>query len=145
MYSLGMSIEKAPGKWAPPWRPGESGSHGNGARPVRRSKELAEKILYSTQNSDVLVRRLVAVAQGEIEGAKVADQLRAIEMLLERAFGKAAQIIEVDGEIIHRNIDDFSDEELRSLVDLRKRIIEGTSLPVEPDSTPHISDFTEGE
>ena len=79
----------------------------------------------------MLVRRLVAVAQGEIEGAKVADQLRAIEMLLERAFGKAAQVIEVDGEIIHRNIDDFSDEELRSLVDLRKRIIEGTSLPID--------------
>ena len=126
-----MNIEKATGKWAPPWRPGESGSHGGGARPVRRSKELAEKILYSTQDSDVLVRRLVAVAQGEIEGAKVADQLRAIEMLLERAFGKAAQVIEVDGEIIHRNIDDFSDEELRSLVDLRKRIIEGTSLPID--------------
>ena len=71
------------------------------------------------------------MAQGEIEGAKVADQLRAIEMLLERAFGKAAQVIEVDGEIIHRNIDDFSDEELRSLVDLRKRIIEGTSLPID--------------
>jgi len=85
------------------------------------------------------------VAQGEIEGAKVADQLRAIEMLLERAFGKAAQVIEVDGEVIHRNIDDFSDEELRALVDLRKRIIEGTSRPVEPDLTPHISDFTEGE
>jgi len=124
-------MEKATGKWAPPWRPGESGSHGNGARPVRRSKELAEKILYSTQNSDVLVRRLVAVAQGEIEGAKVADQLRAIEMLLERAFGKAAQVIEVDGEVIHRNIDDFSDEELRALVDLRKRIIEGTSHSID--------------
>ena len=126
-----MSIEKSSGKWAPPWRPGESGSHGGGARPVKRSKELAEKILYSTQDSDVLVRRLVAVANGEIEGAKVADQLRAIEMLLERAFGKAAQVIEVDGEVIHRNIDDFSDEELRALVDLRKRIIEGTSRPID--------------
>ena len=138
-------MEKATGKWAPPWRPGESGNNGNGARPVRRSKELAEKILYSTQNSDVLVRRLVAVAQGEIEGAKVADQLRAIEMLLERAFGKAAQVIEVDGEVIHRNIDDFSDEELRGLVDLRKRIIEGTSRPIETDLSPHMDDFTEGE
>ena len=84
------------------------------------------------------------MAQGEIEGAKVADQLRAIEMLLERAFGKAAQVIEVDGEVIHRNIDDFSDEELRALVDLRKRIIEGTSRPIETDLTPHMDDFTGG-
>ena len=84
------------------------------------------------------------MANGEIEGAKVADQLRAIEMLLERAFGKAAQVIEVDGEVIHRNIDDFSDEELRALVDLRKRIIEGTSRPIETDLTPHMDDFTGG-
>ena len=131
MYSLGMSMKKPHSQLAPQWKPGESGSHGNGARPVRRSKDLAEKILYSTQNADVLVRRLVAVANGEIEGAKVADQLRAIEMLMERAFGKAAQVIEVDGEVVHRNIDDFSDDELRSLVDLRKRIIEGTSHPVD--------------
>ena len=126
-----MSMKKPHSQLAPPWRSGESGSNGNGARPVKRSKDLAEKILYSTQNADVLVRRLVAVANGEIEGAKVSDQLRAIEMLLERAFGKAAQVIEVDGEVVHRNIDDFSDDELRSLVDLRKRIIEGTSRPVD--------------
>ena len=87
----------------------------------------------------------MAVAQGEIDGAKVSDQLRAIEMLMERAFGKAAQVIEVDGEVVHRNIDDFSDDELRSLVDLRKRIIDGTSHPIEPDLTPHLDDFTEGQ
>ena len=124
-------MKKPHSQLAPPWRPGESGNSETGARPIKRSKELAEKILYSTQDADVLVRRLVAVANGEIEGAKVSDQLRAIEMLLERAFGKAAQVIEVDGEVVHRNIDDFSDDELRSLVDLRKRIIEGTSHPVD--------------
>ena len=145
MYSLGMSMKKPHSQLAPPWKHGESGSHGNGARPVKRSKDLAEKILYSTQNADILVRRLVAVAQGEIDGAKVSDQLRAIEMLMERAFGKAAQVIEVDGEVVHRNIDDFSDDELRSLVDLRKRIIDGTSHPIEPDLTPHMDDFTEGQ
>ena len=65
-------------------------------------------------------------------------------MLMERAFGKAAQVIEVDGEVVHRNIDDFSDEELRSLVDLRKRIIDGTASPVEDvPLTPHLDDFTE--
>ena len=124
-------MKKPHSQLAPPWRPGESGNSETGARPIKRSKELAEKILYSTQNADVLVRRLVAVANGGIEGAKVSDQLRAIEMLLERAFGKAAQVIEVDGEVVHRNIDGFSDDELRSLVDLRKRIIEGTSHPVD--------------
>ena len=73
-----------------------------------------------------MVRRLVALAQGEIEGSKPHDQIRAIEMLIDRAFGKAPQIVEIEGEVVHKTISDFSDDELRSLVDLRRRIIEGS-------------------
>ena len=90
----------------------------------------------------MLVRRLVALAQGEIEGAKPSDQIRAIELLMERAFGKATQVIEIEGEVVHRAINDFSDDELRALVDLRKRIIDGTSKSVEPEFTPRLDDFT---
>jgi len=118
-------IEKPPPQWQPPWRKGESGNPAG--TPVRKSKDLAKKILFSTQNGEMLVRRLVALAQGEIEGSKPSDQIRAIELLMERAFGKAAQVIEVEGEVVHRAINDFSDEELRALVDLRTRIIDGTS------------------
>ena len=118
-------IEKPPPQWQPPWRKGESGNPAG--TPVKRSKDLAKKILFSTQNGEMLVRRLVALAQGEIEGSKPSDQIRAIELLMERAYGKAAQVIEVEGEVVHRAINDFSDEELRALVDLRTRIIDGTS------------------
>lgn len=118
-------IEKPPPQWQPPWRKGESGNPAG--TPVKRSKDLAKKILFSTQNGEMLVRRLVALAQGEIDGSRPSDQIRAIELLMERAFGKTAQVIEVEGEVVHRAINDFSDEELRALVDLRTRIIDGTS------------------
>ena len=118
-------IEKSPPpQWQPQWRKGESGNPSG--KPVKRGKALANKILFSTQNGDMLVRRLVALAQGEIEGSKPHDQIRAIEMLIDRAFGKAPQIVEIEGEVVHKTISDFSDDELRSLVDLRRRIIEGS-------------------
>jgi|TARA_R100001143_G_C3313749_1_gene111404 hypothetical protein len=118
-------IEKSPPpQWQPQWRKGESGNPSG--KPVKRGKDLANKILFSTQNGDMLVRRLVALAQGEIEGSKPHDQIRAIEMLIDRAFGKAPQIVEIEGEVVHKTISDFSDDELRSLVDLRRRIIEGS-------------------
>ena len=122
---MGDAGKTAPPNWNPPWRKGESGNPAG--TPVKRSKDLAKKILFSTQNGEMLVRRLVALAQGEIEGSRPSDQIRAIELLMERAFGKTAQVIEVEGEVVHRAINDFSDEELRALVDLRTRIIDGTS------------------
>jgi len=128
-------IERSPPpQWRPPWRKGESGNPSG--KPVKHSKDLARKILFSTQNGEMLVKRLVALAQGEIEGSKPSDQIRAIELLMERAFGKATQVIEIEGEVIHRAINDFSDDELRTLVDLRKRIIEGTSRVSDDKDSP---------
>ena len=98
-----------------------------------KSKDLAQRILFYTQNTDLLVRRLVALSQGEIDGTRPADQVRAIELLLDRVFGKAPAVIDIQGEITHKAINDFSDDELRALVDLRNRIIEGEVTPVDDD------------
>ncbi len=84
-------MDKAPPNWRPQWRKGESGNPSG--TPVKKSKDLAQKILFSTQNGEMLVRRLVALAQGEIEGSRPSDQIRAIELLMDRAFGKATQLI----------------------------------------------------
>ena len=124
-------MDKAPPNWRPQWRKGESGNPTG--TPVKKSKDLAQKILFSTLNGELLGRRLVALAQGEIEGSRPSDQIRAIELLMDRAFGKATQLIEGEGEIVHRAINDFSDDELRALVDLRHRIIEGKASFIEDD------------
>ena len=94
------------------------------ANPIK-SKDLARKILFYTKDTEILVQTLVALAQGDVEGAKPSDQIRAIEVLLDRVLGKAPAVIDIQGEVVHKSISDFSDDELRSLVDLRKRIIDG--------------------
>jgi hypothetical protein len=96
-----------------------------------KSKDLAQRILYHTKNTEVLVQTLVALAEGQIEGTKPSDQIRAIEVLLDRVLGKAPAIIDIQGEIVHKSVSDFSDDELRSLVDLRKRIIDGEAKPID--------------
>ena len=100
------------------------------ANPIK-SKDLAQKILFYTKDTEVLVQTLVALAQGDIDGTKPSDQIRAIEVLLDRVLGKAPAVIDIQGEIVHKTISDFSDDELRSLVDLRKRIIDGEAQPVD--------------
>lgn len=74
---------------------------------------------------------MVSLAMGDIEGTKPSDQIRAIEILFDRVVGKAPAIIDIQGEIVHKAVSDFSDEELRSLVDLRKRIIDGEAKPID--------------
>ena len=96
-----------------------------------KSKDLAQRILFHTKNTEVLVETLVSLAMGDIEGTKPSDQLRAIEILFDRVVGKAPAIIDIQGEIVHKSVSDFSDEELRSLVDLRKRIIDGEAKPID--------------
>ena len=111
------------------------------ANPIK-SKDLAQKILFYTKNTEVLVQTLVSLAQGDIDGTKPSDQIRAIEVLLDRVLGKAPAVIDIQGEVVHKTISDFSDDELRSLVDLRERIIEGESRPANTNLTPHPDDFT---
>lgn len=103
------------------------------ARGGVRSKDLAKRILFYTQNSELLVKRLVALSQGQIDGTRPADHIRAIEILLDRIFGRTPAVIDIQGEVVHKTISDFSDEELRALVDLRKRIIEGEKISSDPD------------
>ena len=74
---------------------------------------------------------MVSLAMGDIEGTKPSDQIRAIEILFDRVVGKAPASIDIQGEIVHKAVSDFSDEELRSLVDLRKRIIDGEAKPID--------------
>ena len=54
---------------------------------------------------------------------RVRDRIKAMEILLERGFGKPVQQVEVDGQVnLTRELSSFSDKELMELVDLRKRL-----------------------
>ena len=71
---------------------------------------------------------------------KVADQLRALEMLLDRGVGRAPQHVELSGHVgrsaMDRIFEDWSDEDLKAVVVLRDRIrqaeiVEGTATVVD--------------
>ena len=115
----------------PRWKQGESG---NPAGRPKRNRELTLYISEKTDEGRALVDQLCEMAVSSKVNAR--DRIRAIEMLLDRGFGKAVQPIEVGGEVsVHRDISGFSDVELMELVDLRRRVREGDGVVVEGQAT----------
>ena len=76
--------------------PGHTGNPGG--RP-KGSRELVTLVRDATQDGQTLIHFLVQVAEGKpVLGRKptLADRMRAIEMLLDRGWGKAIQRIDAD-------------------------------------------------
>ena len=108
----------------PPYKKGQSGNPSG--RP-KRTMDLAKKILAKTKDGEELVEKLLSLARGEVKRARPADQIKAIEMLFDRAYGKSVSHTDVTGDVqvgvTYRNMDNFSDDELRELVNLRKELV----------------------
>jgi len=56
-----------------------------------------------------------------------ADQQKAIEMLLDRGFGRSPQQLDIAHSVSSRPLENLSDETLRRLVENAKGLEEGTS------------------
>lgn len=93
---------------------------------LSKNKNLAQEILQNTQDGKELVERLLALARGMVPKSRPSEQLKAIEILLDRAYGKAPAFLDVsaDLQVTNRSLDNFSDEELRKLVDIRRAILD---------------------
>ena len=94
------------------------------------------------------MEKLLSLARGEVKRARPADQIKAIEMLFDRAYGKSVAHTDVTGDVqvgvTYRNMDNFTDDELRELVSLRKELV--TAGPI-VETTGHIVDgdtYTDG-
>ena len=89
-----------------PWQPGQSGNPSG--RP-KGTRDLAGYVLETTDGGKELVDALVCIARGTMPNVAVqegsrprkdqqvrpADQLKAIEMLLDRGFGRSPQQLDV--------------------------------------------------
>jgi hypothetical protein len=108
----------------PPYKKGQSG---NPSGKPKGTRDLAKKIIEKTKDGEELVEKLLSLARGEVKRARPADQIKAIEMLFDRAYGKAVSHTDVTGDVqvgvTYRNMDNFSDDELRELVSLRKELV----------------------
>ena len=62
-----------------------------------------------------------------------ADQLKAIEMLLDRGFGRSPQQLDIAHSVSDRPLEHLSDETLRLLVENARQLKEGSSVVIDGD------------
>ena len=125
-----------------PWQPGQSGNPSG--RP-KGTRDLAGYVLEATDGGKELVDALICIARGVMPNVAVqkdsrprkdqqvrpADQLKAIEMLLDRGFGRSPQQLDVAHSVTDRPLAHLSDETLRLLVESAKGLEEGSGVVVD--------------
>ena len=127
-----------------PWKPGQSGNPRG--RP-KGTRDLAGYVLETTDGGKELVDALLSLARGIVpnvaaqEGSRArkdqqvrpADQLKAIEMLLDRGFGRSPQQLDIAHNVSSRPLEHLSDETLRLLVENARQLEEGSGVVVDLD------------
>ncbi len=127
-----------------PWQPGQSGNPYG--RP-KGTRDLAGYVLESTDGGKELVDALICIARGVMSNVGVqegsgprkdqqvrpADQLMAIEMLLDRGFGRSPQQLDIAHSVTDRPLEHLSDETLRLLVENGRQLEEGSGMVVDGD------------
>jgi hypothetical protein len=92
-------------------------------------------VLESTDGGKELVDALICIARGAMPNVPVpegsrprkdqqvrpADQLKAIEMLLDRGFGRSPQQLDIAHSVTDRPLKHLSDETLRLLVEYARQ------------------------
>ena len=127
-----------------PWKPGQSGNPSG--RP-RGTRDLAGYVLEATGGGKELVDSLLSIDRGVMpnipvqEGSRPrkdqqvrpADQLKAIEMLLDRGFGRSPQQLDIAHSVTDRPLQHLSDEMLMLLVGNAEQLEEGSGVVVDGD------------
>ena len=104
-------------------------------------------MLETTDGGKELVDALVSIARGVMPNVPVqadsrprkdqqvrpADQLKAIEMLLDRGFGRSPQQLDVAHNVSSRPLEHLSDETLRLLVENARQLEEGSGVVIDED------------
>ena len=102
-------------------------------------------MLETTDGGKELVDALVSIARGVMPNVAVqegsrprkdqqvrpADQLKAIEMLLDRGFGRSPQQLDIANSVSDRPLEHLSDETLRLLVENARQLKEDNVMVVD--------------
>ena len=120
-----------------PWQPGQSGNPSG--RP-KGTRDLAGYVLETTDGGKELVDALVSIARGVMPNVSMQersrprkDQLKAIEMLLDRGFGRLPQQLDIAHNVSSRPLEHLSDETLRLLVESAKGLEEVNGVVIDED------------
>ena len=139
-----MTTANNPNNNLSPWRPGQSGNPSG--RP-RGTRDLAGYVLETTDAGRELIDSLLCIARGVMpnvpaqEGfrprkdqqVRPADQLKAIEMRLDRGFGRSPQQLDIAHSVSDRPLEHLSDETLRLLVENARQLEEASGVVVDED------------
>ena len=120
-----------------PWKPEQRATRQASPRGTR---DLARYVVETTDGGKELVDALVFFARGFMpnvpvqEGsrsskgqqARPSDRFRAIEMLLDRGFGRSPQQLDIAHSVSDRPFANLSDETLRLLVESAEQLEEGS-------------------
>jgi len=131
-----MTTANNPNNNLSPWQPGQSGNPSG--RP-RGTRDLAGYVLETTDGGKELVDALLSIARGVMPNVAVqegsrprkdqqvrpADQLKAIEMLLDRGFGRSPQQLDIAHGVSNRPMEHLSHQTLRLLEGNARQIQEG--------------------
>ena len=104
-------------------------------------------MLESTDGGKELVDALVSIARGVMPNVAVqkgsrprkdqqvrpADQLKALEMLLDRGFGRSPRQLDIAHSVFDRPLEHLSDETLRLLVESARQPKEGSGVVINGD------------
>ncbi len=127
-----------------PWQPGQSGNPSG--RP-KGTRDLAGYVLESTGGGRELIDSLLSLARGILPNVAVqeghrprkdqqvrpADQWKAIEMLLDRGFGRSPQQLDIAHSVSDRPFANLSDEMLMLLVGNAEQLEEGSGVVIDGD------------
>ena len=139
-----MTTANNPDNNLSPWKPGQSGNPSG--RP-RGTRDLAGYVLETTDGGKELVDALLSLARGIVPNLAVqkgsrprkdqqvrpADQLKAIEMLLDRGFGRSPQQLDIAHSVTDRPFANLSDATLQLLVENARQLEEGSGVVIDGD------------
>ena len=134
-----MTTANNPSNNLSPWQPGQSGNPSG--RP-KGTRDLAGYVLEATDGGKELIDSLLSLARGIMPNVAVqegsrprkdqevrpADQLKAIEMLLDRGFGRSPQQLDIAHSVSDRPLEHLSDETLQLLIENARQLEEGTGV-----------------
>jgi hypothetical protein len=104
-------------------------------------------VLETTDGGKELVDALVSLARGVMpnvaaqksskprkdQQVRPADQLKAIEVLLDRGFGRSPQQLDIANSVSDRPLEHLSDETLRLLVEYGQKLEDGSGVVIDED------------
>ncbi len=131
-----MTTANNPNNNRTPWQPGQSGNPSG--RP-KGTRDLAGYVLETTDGGKELVDALICIARGVMpnvaaqessrprkdQQVRSADRLKAIEMLLDRGFGRSPQQLDIAHSVSDRPLESLSDATLQLLVENARQLEEG--------------------